>query len=375
MGVGACMFGYGDEDVNKAVLEVVEDGSMATLNSPEEVELAELLIKIHPWAESVRYARTGGEITTIAVRIARAYTRKDTLVFCGYHRWHDWYLSSNLANNANLDGHLLPGLQPAGIPRGLIKTALPFEYNRIDQLESIVKKNDIGTIIVEPIRHQEPENDFLQGVREIADEIGAVLIFDEITSGWRLSLGGAHLLYNIHPDMMVTAKAISNGYPMAAVIGKADIMDASQSSFISSTYWTERIGPTAAIATIKKMENVNLSTHLNKIGALITKKWKNLAEKHNLNFSILPPNALVTFTIDYENALEIKTLYTQEMLKRGYFASTSEYVSYAHNENIVNKYMNDVDEVFGLIKNAIDKHKVRDLLEGPVAHSGFQRLT
>ncbi len=375
MGVGACTLGYADDDVNKAVIEVVKDGSMSTLNSPEDVELAELLLKIHPWAEAARYARTGGEIMAIAVRIARAYTKRDKVAFCGYHGWHDWYLSSNLDNNANLDGHLLPGLDPNGVPRGLIKTALPFEYNKIEQLESIIKENDIGVIVLEPIRHQEPKNNFLQRIREIADDIGAILIIDEITAGWRLTCGGAHLLYDVNPDMMVTAKAVSNGYPMAAVIGKAELMDASQTSFISSTYWTERIGPAAAIATINKMQKVNLPAYLDKIGALIGKNWEELANKHSLNFSILPPNALVTFTIDYENALEIKTLYTQEMLKRGYLAATSVYVSYAHTEEIVNKYMKDVDEVFGIIKIAIEQKTVRKLLKGPTVHSGFQRLT
>ena len=375
MGVGACILGYADEDVNTAVKNVIENGSMATLNSPKEVELAELLLEIHSWAESVRYARTGGEIMAVAVRIARAYSKKDKIAFCGYHGWHDWYLASNLADNANLDGHLLPGLDPNGVPRGLIKTAIPFEYNKIEKLEAIIKENDIGVIVVEPFRHQVPENNFLQRIREIANEISAVLIFDEITSGWRLTLGGSHLLYNVNPDMMVTAKGISNGYPMAAVIGKAEIMDAAQTSFISSTYWTEAIGPAAAIATIRKIEKYNVPSHLDKIGALIGKKWRKLAKKHDLNFSILPPNALVTFTIEYENALAIKTLYTQEMLKRGYLASTSVYVSYAHTEEIVNEYMKNVDEVFELIKNAIDNNNINTLLEGPISHSGFQRLT
>lgn len=375
MGIGACILGYADEDVNTAVKKVIENGSMATLNSPKDVELAELLLKLHPWAEAVRYARTGGEIMAVAVRIARAYSKKDKIAFCGYHGWHDWYLASNLANNANLDGHLLPGLDPNGVPRGLIKTAIPFEYNKIEKLEAIIKENDIGVIVVEPIRHQEPKNNFLQRIREIANETGAVLIFDEITSGWRLTIGGSHLLYNVNPDMMVTAKAISNGYPMAAVIGKAEIMDAAQTSFISSTYWTEAVGPAAAIATIRKMEKYNVPSHLDKIGALIGKKWNELAKKYDLNFSILPPNALVTFTIDYENPLAIKTLFTQEMLKRGYLAATSVYVSYAHTEEIVNEYMKNVDEVFELIKNAIDNNSINTLLEGPISHSGFQRLT
>jgi len=377
MGVGACILGYADKDVNEAVKRVIDDGSMATLNSPEEVELAEVLLKIHPWAEAVRYARTGGESMAIAVRIARAHSKKDKLAFCGYHGWHDWYLSSNLADNANLDGHLLPGLDPNGVPRGLIKTAIPFEYNNIAKLESIVKENEneIGAIVLEPFRHQIPQNNFLKKVREIADDIGAVLIFDEITIGWRLTVGGVHLLYDVNPDIMVTGKAFSNGYPMAAIIGKREIMDAAQTSFISSTYWTERVGPTAAIATIKKLQKNNVPAHLDKIGGMIAQGWKDLASKNGLNISILPPNALVTFSFNYENSQEIKTLFTQEMLKRGFLASNSVYVSYCHTTNYVDKYLNKVDEVFGIIKKAIDQKNVINLLNGPIAHTGFRRLT
>ena len=375
MGVGTCTLGYADDDVNNAVKNAIDNGSMTTLNCPEEIELAKLLLTIHSWADSVRYARTGGEAMVIAVRIARAAVRKEKVAFCGYHGWHDWYLSSNLADNANLDGHLLEGLDPNGVPRGLIKTAIPFEYNNIEKLESIVKENDIGVIILEPIRHQEPKNDFLKRVREIADEIGAVLIFDEITSGWRMNVGGAHLLYNINPDMMVTGKAMSNGYPMAAVIGIKKVMDAAQISFISSTYWTERVGPTAAIATIKKMQKLNVPDHLDKIGKLIGKGWRHLANKWGLKIDILPPNPLITFTLNYENAQEIKTLFTQEMLKRGYLAALSVYVSYSHTEEMVKNYLTQVDEVFGILKNAIEKNKIVDLLEGPISHTGFQRLT
>lgn len=375
MGVGACTLGYADNEVDMAVKNVIDNGSMATLNAPEEIELAELLIELHPWAELVRYARTGGEAMAIAVRIARAYTKKDKLAFCGYHGWHDWYLSSNLADNANLDGHLLPGLDPNGVPRGLMKTAIPFEYNKIEQLETIISENEIGTIVVEPIRHQEPKDNFLRKIRDITDEIGAVLVFDEITAGWRLTIGGAHLLFDVTPDIAVMGKAMSNGYPMSAIIGKKDVMDAAQTSFISSTYWTERIGPAAAIATIRKMKENKLPDHLDQIGGLIGDGWKKLAEKHNIKISLLPPNALVTFSFDYDDALELKTLFTQEMLKRGYLAGPSVYVSYAHNEKIVKDYLETVDEVFGIIKQTINNNNINELLEGPVAHAGFQRLT
>jgi glutamate-1-semialdehyde 2,1-aminomutase len=375
MGIGACTLGYADDDVNKAVKKVVDDGSMATLNSPEEIELAELLFKLHPWAGSVRYARTGGESMAVAVRIARAHSKKDKIAFCGYHGWHDWYLASNLGDNSALDGHLIKGLDPNGTPRHLQKTAFPFEYNNIDQLKEIVKNEDIGVIVIETVRHQEPTDNFLGEVRKIADKIGAVLVFDEITAGWRLIIGGAHLLYDVTPDIAVFAKAISNGYPMAAIIGKKDVMDAAQTSFISSTYWTERIGPAAAIATINKMIKVKLPEYVEKIGALIRQGWEELAKKHSLDLSFLIPNALVTFSFNYENALELTTLFTQEMLERGYLATTSVYVCYAHTEDIVKEYLKKVDEVFGIIAEAIKQNNVVGLLKGPVKHSGFQRLT
>lgn len=375
MGVGTCTLGYADDDVNSAVKETIDNGSMSTLNCPKEIELAELLVELHPWADTVRYARTGGEIATIAIRIARAYVKKDKVAFCGYHGWSNWYLSSNLADNANLDGHLLNGLNPNGVPRGLLKTAIPFEYNNIEQFKKIVSENDIGVVIMEPMRHQEPKNGFLNSIREISNDIKAVLIFDEISSGWRMNVGGQHMIFGVEPDMAIFAKAMSNGYPMAAVIGKEEIMDAAQTSFISSTYWTESVGPTAAIATIKKMQAKNVPSHLDKIGRLIGNNLKELANKHDLNIDILPPNPLVTFTLNYDNALEIKTLFTQEMLKRGFLASQSVYVSYSHTEEIVKSYISNVDEVFGFIKQALDQNKIFESLEGPVAHDGFQRLT
>ncbi len=375
MGIGACTLGYCDEDVNNAVKKIVDDGSMATLNSPEEVELAELMLKIHPWAEMVRYTRTGGESMMIAVRIARAYSKKDKVAFCGYHGWHDWYLAANLLGKDNLAGHLLSGLDPLGVPKNLFDTAIPFEYNDLDKLRSIVKEHDIGVIIVEPVRHTEPKDDFLRKVRDIANEVNAVLIFDEVSAAWRRNVGGSHLLYGVNPDIAVFGKAISNGFPMSVIIGKAEVMDLAQSSFISSTYWTERIGPAAAIATINKMTKENVPVYLEKIGGLIGEGWKKLAEKNDLNITIKGPNPLVTFSFNYDNALEIQTLFTQEMLKRGFLASLSVYVSYSHKEEHVREYLQSVGEVFNIIKQAIEKNNVKDLLEGPVVHKGFTRLT
>jgi glutamate-1-semialdehyde aminotransferase len=377
MGVGACILGYADDGVDEAVKRAIDAGTMTTLNCPEEVKLAELLLNLHSWADVVRYAKTGGEAMAIAVRIARAYTKKDIVAFCGYHGWHDWYLSANLADDKNLDGHLLSGLEPLGVPRGLKGTAIPFNYNNMEELEVIVENNDIGVIAMEPIRHHEPENDFLRRVSKIADDIGAVLIFDEISSGWRMNVGGAHELYNVYPDIAVYGKAMSNGFPMAAVIGRREVMDKAQESFISSTYWTDRIGPVAAMTTINKMLENNVSSHLCKIGNLISEGWRKKAKEHDLKIDVMdavPP--LTTFAFDYgENSQALHTLFTQEMLERGFLASKSVYVSYSHNEEHVQKYLENVDNVFSIIKEAIEKDNVYDLLKGPVAHEGFKRLT
>ncbi len=349
---------------------------MSTLNAPEEVELAELLLKLHPWAEMARFARTGGEAMAIAVRIARAYTKKDRVAFCGYHGWHDWYLSANLADSKNLDGQLLPGLEPLGVPRCLKGTAIPFTYNKIEELKDIVSKNrDIGAIVMEPLRNSFPEDGFLNKVREIASEIKAVLVFDEVTSGWRMNVGGIHKLYNVEPDIAVYAKAISNGFPMAAIVGKGKIMDMAQTSFISSTYWTERIGLVAAITTINKLQKNDVPAHLNKIGKMISKGWKKLADSHELKikYTGIPP--LTKFAFDYKEKQILHTLFTQEMLKLGFLASKAVYVSYSHKEKHVKEYLDSVDEVFGIIKKAIKNNNACNLFKGPVAHSGFKRLT
>lgn len=375
MGVGSCILGYADDDINEKVKEVIDLGNMTTLCCPEEVELAELLLDIHKWAGMVRYAKTGGEAMAIAVRIGRAYTKKDKVAFCGYHGWHDWYLSANLDDEGNLNDHLLPGLKPLGVPRCLRRTAIPFRYNHIEDLEKIIENNnDIGVIVMEPVRHHEPEKRFLNKVRKIADEIGAVLIFDEITSGCRLNIMGAYERYGIIPDIVVYGKAMSNGYPMACIIGKEEVMDVAHESFISSTYWTERIGCVASIATITKLKEKDVPNHLINIGNKIKERWKKLSEEHELNIDIIGIPPLATFKFNYGNYLELQTLFTQEMLKRGYLASKSVYVSYAHNDEIVEEYMENVDEVFGIIKKSLKKGKIKELLKCPIAHEGFKRL-
>ncbi|MDD4990293.1 MAG: aminotransferase class III-fold pyridoxal phosphate-dependent enzyme [Candidatus Pacebacteria bacterium] len=294
---------------------------------------------------------------------------------CGYHGWADWYLSANLADDKNLDGHLLSGLAPSGVPRGLKGTMLPFHYNNIEELEEIVAQNqDIGVIVMEPMKFQAEQSDFVKRVREIADRINAVLIFDEITVGFRFNIGGSHLKLSINPDIAVFAKGISNGFPMGAVIGKKEIMQAAQSSFISSTYWTERIGPTAAIATINKMIKENVPEYLEKTGLEIKQGLAGAAKKHNINLNIEGLPAMLHISFDYPNSQAVRTLFTQEMLKKGVLAAGGIYVSLAFKKKHIEEYLNAVDEVFAILANAIEENKVEQMLEGSVAHSGFQRL-
>ena len=377
MGVGSVSLGYADEDINRAVKNAIDNSSMCSLNCYEEVELAERMIQIHPWAGMVRYSRTGGEACAIAIRIARAATGKDKVAFCGYHGWHDWYLSANLGDTTNLDGQLLPGLEPKGVVRNLKDTAIPFNYNKLEELERIVDKysNQIGTIIMEPQREVDPAPGFLEGVRAIATKIGAVLIFDEVTSGFRVNFGGIHLLSGVVPDMGVFGKALGNGFPISMIIGKKEVMDIAQESFISSTFWTERIGFVAALETLKKMEEKNVQKYLVHYGDKINEGWEKLAEKFNLKIHISGISPLTHISFEYSKPLEVQTLYAQEMLEKGYLLGASVYSTYAYTDEIIDKFIQDSEPVFEKIKIAIEANDVKNHLKADVIQAGFKRLT
>jgi len=376
MGIGTNILGYGHPEVDEAVIKTVKDGNMATFNCPEEVYLAEKLVELHPWADMVRFARAGGEINSIAVRIARASTGREKIAICGYHGWHDWYLSTNLNNDKNLDGHLLPGLQPSGVPRGLTGTTLPFNYNDIGQLEQLIKDNkgEIAAIKMEVSRNEGPKDNYLQKVRDLATENNIILIFDECTSGFRETFGGLHKKYGVEPDLAIFAKALGNGYAISACIGRQEFMQAAQKTFISSTFWTERIGPTAALKTLEVMEREKSWDTITQIGMGISKQWKNLANKYDLNITTWGLPALSGFTFDSPNSLSYKTLITQEMLKKGYLAANSVYACTEHKQEIVGGYFAELDPIFDTIKQCEDGLDVSTLLEGPLCHSGFKRL-
>ncbi|MHA8104563.1 aminotransferase class III-fold pyridoxal phosphate-dependent enzyme [Aquirufa nivalisilvae] len=375
MGIGTNTLGYGNDEVDAAVIQTVQNGNMSTLNCPEEVWLAEELIQMNPWAQMVRFARSGGEANAIAIRIARAASGKDKVAICGYHGWHDWYLSTNHNQGDGLSGHLLPGLDPSGVPKNLKDTVFPFHYNNIEELENLIKNQDIGVIKMEVVRNFGPEDNFLQKVRDLATKHHIVLIFDECTSGFRETYGGIYKKYGVEPDVAMFGKTIGNGYALTAVVGKREVMEAAQKTFISSTFWTERIGPTAALKTLEVMRRIKSWEIITENGLKMQRGWEKLADSHQLNISISGIPSLSTYSFAGENALKYKTFLTQEMLKMGFLASTSFYASVAHKEEHFASYFQALDQVYKLISDCEKGQKIIDeLLDGPVCHAGFKRL-
>jgi len=376
MGVGTNILGYGNDSVDNEVINTIKCGNMSTLNCPEEVYLAEKIIEMHPWADLAKFARSGGEANAMAIRIARAASGKDGVAFCGYHGWHDWYLAANLSDDQTLNGHLMSGLDPKGVPQKLTNTIVPFFYNDIESLRKILnQRNDIGVIKMEVQRNHEPLPGFLQSVRELASRNGIVLIFDECTSGFRETFGGLHLKYGVEPDLAVFGKAIGNGYPLTAVIGKKSVMDEAQATFISSTFWTDRIGPTASLKTLEIMEGIKSWELITNTGKNIKREWQKLADENELSIQHNGIPALASFSFNSDKKQEYKTFITQEMLKKGFLASTSIYVSICHDQTVISNYLDSLNDVFKIISECEKGNKdISTLIEGEVAYAGFRRL-
>ena len=374
MSVGTNSLGYSHREVDNAVKKTVKKGNMSSLNCPEEVFLAKKLIKMHPWSDQVRFARTGGEANSVAVRLARASTKKHNIAFCGYHGWHDWYLAANIKSKKNLSPHLLSNLNVGGVPKILNKTIYPFKYNDFYTLKKIVKKNNIGIIKMEVVRNELPKNNFLKKVRDLADKNKIILIFDECTTGFRQTFGGLHKLYNVNPDLLILGKALGNGYAITAVLGKKDLMSSINKTFISSTFWTERIGPTAALKTLEVMEKEKSWKKITKIGNSVIKGWKRLAKKHGIKIKIngIPALSSFVFISKYDN--EYKTFITQEMLKKGFLASNSVYASLAHNEKVLKKYFKELNTIFKKIKKFENGENVYNHLTVRPSTKNFTRL-
>ncbi|WP_320667187.1 aminotransferase class III-fold pyridoxal phosphate-dependent enzyme [Prochlorococcus sp. MIT 1307] len=375
MGIGTNILGYGCLEVDEAVKLTIERGNMSTFNCPEEVELAEKLVSMHPWSDMVRFARTGGEANAIAVRIARASKGKDKIAICGYHGWHDWYLATNLKGNLELKDHLLPGLEANGVPKSLEDTVIPFTYNDLEEIEKIANKYNLAAIKMEVERSSIPKKGYLEGIRKLCDSKGIILIFDECTSGFRETFGGLHLKYGVDPDIAIFGKALGNGYSITCVLGRKEIMQSAQSTFMSSTFWTERIGPTAALKTLEVMERNKSWEEITSKGNYFRNKINKMANKYELEISLKGLASLSTFTFSGTDSLKYKTLITQQMLRKGYLASNTCYMSTAHSIEIINDYMVHLEKIFKLIKECeTGREDIDELLTYECCHSSFKRL-
>jgi len=375
-GIGSCLLGYAHPEVTEAVLRRVRLGAMSSLNPPEEVELAQRLIELHPWADNVRFGRMGGEAMAMAVRMARAATGRDKIAFCGYHGWHDWYLAANIQSGQALSGHLLPGLQPNGVPRVLGGSAIPFNYNDLDGLKEIVREHgdDLAAIVMEPLRSYLPEAGFFEGVRALCDASGARLVLDEVTAGFRFGPGGAHLKLGVNPDLAIFAKTIGNGHPMAAVIGRSETMQAAQESFISSTYWTESVGPVAALATLKVMQQTDVSGYVTEIGEQVRSGLEKLATDTGAPLRVGGFAPLMKLYFEHPQGSELMTLFTVKMLEHGFLAGGGFYPTLAHRQDHVAAFLKAAQEVLCELADVITRDKIAQTLITPVKHGGFARL-
>ena len=367
--VGTSILGYSNDRVTKSVHKNINKGNMTTLNCPEEVYLSKELIKHHPWASMAKFTRGGGEANAVAIRIARANTKKKNVAFCGYHGWHDWYLSANINSRKNLDQHLMSGLNYEGIPENLKNTSFPFPYNDFEYLLKLIKKKNIGIIKMEVMRNIKPQNNFLQEIRNICDKKNIILIFDECTSGYRQNMGGIHLKFKINPDMAIFGKALGSGYAINAIIGKKNIMRKAENTFISSTFWGERIGYTAALASIKEFKRLKVFRKIENNGKFIKSIWLDLSKKHDVPIKVMGTNAIPSFEFN-KNHTKRKTFLTQRMLKNKILGTNMIYISIFHNKDNIKKYIEILDKVF----NDISKKNINSILKSELCFKPINRI-
>ena len=372
MGVGTCVLGYGNNYIDKKVINAIKSGNNSTLNTIEEFKLAKKLLKIEKFADQVKFARGGGEAIDIAIRLARAGSGKDKILFSGYHGWYDWYLATNIRGKNRLKSHLLPGLDPIGVPKKLKNTVHPIKYNDVSAIKKIKSPKSYAAFILEPCRFYYPDRKFIKIISDFCKKNKICLIVDEITTGWRETLGGVYKKIGLKPDIVIFGKGLGNGYPISCILGKKKYLDNAKKSFISSTAWTERSGFVAASAVIDFMKKKRTYIQINKNGKYLIKKWKEVAKKNNIKIKVSEFTALPTFYFDYKNLNEkLYTIFTYEMLKCGYLASNSVYLSYSHKQRDLDIYLKKCNYVFSMLNKFINKKKSYKIKS---RYQGFKRL-
>lgn len=372
--VGTNTLGYSNKHINSSVIKAIKNGTMTSLNCKEEYLLAEELLKINHWADMVKFTRGGGEANAIAIRIARAASGRENVAFCGYHSWHDWYVSSNLNSKNVLNNYVMSGIETDGVPKALKGTIFPFEYNNLIRLKKLISEKKIGTVIMEVKRYVEPENNFLQKVRKLCSKNNIVLIFDECTSGFRQNYGGIYKDYNVTPDMIMYGKALGNGFAIAAVLGKKSIMESANNSFISSSFWGERVGFVAGLKTLEIMRKTKSWKKIKSTGKYVLNQINQIAKRNKIKLRTMGLPSIPTFVFEGKYNLHYKTLIAQEFLKKKMLGSNLFFLSTAHSKKDIDDYLNELDNIFYKISLCSNPQKLKKFLKHKVVDTTFKRL-
>ena len=377
--VGAIILGHADDIVDRAVTEQIGRGSLYSLNSALEIELAEELVNTIPSAEMVRYTKGGGEACAVAARIARGTTGRDKILFCGYHGWHDWYQAANYGVDPESGEYPFAGIEPIGVPKALAGTVIPFSYGNLDMLRDLLEeqRGEVAAIMMEPLRSTLPEAGYLEGVKELAQSHDVILIFDEVSCGWRLSVGGVQEYLDITPDMTVLAKAMSNGYPMGAVVGSRAVMEPASRMFISSSYWSDNIGLAAALTTIRELKRRDSAARFQEIGEKLRQAMNDALAAAGLSGSFTGLHTHPNFTLDLSDETlrpKVDTLFIQEMARRGIHCPMGFSLNLAHTEEDIRLTAEAAAEAFTVIKSGLASNNIDSLLVCDLTQEPFRRL-
>ncbi len=364
MGIGPISLGYAYNKVDEAIKEQLKDGITFSLMHPLEVEVAEIIREVIPNAESVRYSKTGADVTSAAVRLARAYTGKNKVLCCGYHGWHDWYISVTDRNK--------------GIPSSLSDLTYTFNYNDIESLiESI--DEDTACVILEPFIFEEPKKEFLQELREVCSSHNIVLIFDEMWTGFRISLGGAQEYFNVNADIACFSKAVANGMPISMITGKKEIMRLfDKEVFFYTTFGGEALSLAAAKATINEIRDKKVPEYLARQGEKLKNGYNNIASELGMNYTKCTGfncRTIITFDSSEGNPLEMKSLIQQEMIKRGILWGGFHNVCFSHTDDDIIYTLKVYREVLPILKKAVEEKNISKYLKGEPVEPVFRKTS
>ena len=363
--LGPVTVGYNEPEVNEAVIRQVNRFASGSLQSELEVELAEKLCKIIPCAEMIRFVKNGSDATTAAIRLARAYTGRDMILMSGYHGMHDWSIGAS-------ENH-------KGVPEAVRALTKYFIYNDISDLERNLSENEVAAVILEPIQSDGPKEGYLEAVKELAHRYGALLIFDEVVSGFHYALGGAQELFGVTPDMVAFGKGLANGYPISAVAGRKDLLQQIEEGvFVSTTFGGDSIAMAAALATIRILEQPGFYDHIRRIGTMLRDGIQERIDRYDLkdvlSVSGMPQHAGVAFeghgSLSY---LDIQSVYSQEVLRSGILVFAIYFLNKHHTEKEAGLYLDATDRAFSLIRKAIDQDSLDGILVGGKVDPVFKR--